>query len=129
MGFHQSPRRVRLGSWDAHDLRVNKVQRTDIQCRRYCNFCVIGGEVFDEVEADLAVIDATVDVGTGDIEKPRSTDRLAKCAQDFHGRRSAFAQLTREEELRQLPTTEKVARFMELTHGNGSGMVLGLDKD
>ena len=73
---------------------MDEIHCTHIKRGWNSNAASITDEPVNKVEIDLAMVEAAVDVGTGDIEKSRRTDRSGKSQQDVHrksGRRPAPA--------------------------------------
>ena len=63
---------------------MNEIQRPDVQCCRDPDPAATAREPFDEVEADLSVIQAPVDVRSGDVEERGRTDRSTERGKHLH---------------------------------------------
>ena len=78
---------VRDAGVAAEQLGVDQVHRADIERRRHRDPAAAGDEPLDEIEADLAVIQAAVDMGARAIDEVRRIEGLGKAAKQAHGER------------------------------------------
>ena len=67
------------------ELGVEEVERAHVERRRHRHSGAVAGEPFGEVEPGLTVVEARVDVGAGDVEKPVGAHRLGRAHDDPHG--------------------------------------------
>ncbi len=64
---------------------MDQIHGPDIQGRRHAHLAAETEHVFGKVEARLAVIEASVDMGAGDIDETLRADRFAVAHQQTHG--------------------------------------------
>ena len=70
----------------AKKLRMDQVDRADVQRRRHAHLSAKPNELFDEIEADLAMIEATVDMRRLGIDEVLRTYRLGEANEQPHGK-------------------------------------------
>ena len=85
MHLHEFPAGGRKLRRTPEQLRVNEIHGADVQRRRHANATAEVQQMLDEIEADLAMVQATVDVGTGDRDEPLGPECLAGSPQEVHG--------------------------------------------
>ena len=66
---------------------MDQVDRADVQRRRHAHAAAAGDQPLDEVEADLAVIQAAVDMRSGDVQQRPGADGLREGDQNLHRER------------------------------------------
>ena len=72
-------------------LRMDQVERADVEAGRRADSAAEGDHPLDEVEAGAADIEAAVDMGGLDVEKAFRADRFGKPDEEPHGEGSGAA--------------------------------------
>ena len=69
----------------AKELGVDEIERADVEACRHAHLAAEGGHALDKIEARLAEIEASVDVGLLDGDEGARFDRFSEADQEPHG--------------------------------------------
>ena len=72
---------ARVSAAPPNQFGMDEVDRADVERRRRAHPAAFGDEPLDEIEADLAVMQAAVDMGLGNLDEAGRLDRLAEARQ------------------------------------------------